>query len=159
MNKTTRKHITPRALATALGVVAALALMAAVVWLPGAAQAQTGPNDPFAPPAPTDVTATEGAGQITLSWTAGTGRTEVTGYEVERKVGDGSYAGVSPAHAGTDPSYVDSNVQAGMTYQYRVRANSAGTRNSGWVESNAVTVSAAAQQLDAPANPMARSRR
>ena len=53
MSKSTRKHISPGALVTALGVVAALALVAAVVWLPGPAQAQSGPSNPFATPTPT----------------------------------------------------------------------------------------------------------
>ena len=58
MSKATRKHITPGVLVTALGVVAVLALMAAVVWLPGPAQAQddgpSGPGNPFAgTPTPT----------------------------------------------------------------------------------------------------------
>ena len=52
INKT-RKHIPPGALLTALGVVAVLAIMAAVVWLPGSAQAQSGPSNPFAPDAAT----------------------------------------------------------------------------------------------------------
>ena len=40
MSKATRMHISPGVLVTALGVVAVLALMATVVWLPGPAQAQ-----------------------------------------------------------------------------------------------------------------------
>ena len=52
INKT-RKHISPVALLAALGVVAVLAVMAAVVWLPGSAQAQSGPSNPFAPATPT----------------------------------------------------------------------------------------------------------
>ena len=58
MSKATRMHISPGVLVTALGVVAVLALMAAVVWLPGPAQAQddgpSGPPNPFAgTPTPT----------------------------------------------------------------------------------------------------------
>ena len=48
INKT-RKHISPVSLLAALGVVAVLAVMAAVVWLPSSAQAQSGPSNPFAP--------------------------------------------------------------------------------------------------------------
>ena len=51
INKT-REHISPRSLLVALGVVAVLAVMAAVVWLPGSAQAQSGPSNPFAPATP-----------------------------------------------------------------------------------------------------------
>ena len=138
-------------LVTALGVVVALALMAAGVWLPGAAQAQSGPQSPFAPPAPTGVTATEATGpQVTVSWTAGSGGSAITGYEVERKVGSGSFAGVDPAHSGTTTSYMDTNVESGMTYTYRVRANSGSNSNSDWVESNSVTVTAPVTSVDAP---------
>ena len=143
MSKATRKHISPGVLVTALGVVAALALMAAVVWLPGAAQAQSGPQNPFVPADPTGVMATEdSATQITVSWMAGSGGSAVTGYEVERKVGSGSYVGVDPAHSGTMTNYVDTNVESGMTYMYRVRANGSGAQNSAWAESDAVTVMA-----------------
>ena len=48
-------HISPVALLAVLGVVAMLALMTAVVWLPGSAQAQDGPTNPF-PPADTTPT-------------------------------------------------------------------------------------------------------
>ena len=41
-----------------LGVVAMLAMMAAVVWTPGAAQAQDGPTNPFGTPPPTQGTPT-----------------------------------------------------------------------------------------------------
>ena len=151
MSKATRKHITPRVLVTALGVVVALALMAAGVWLPGAAQAQQGPDNPFAPPAPTGVTATEASGpQVNVSWTAGSGGLAITGYEVERKVGSGSFAGVDPAHPGTTTSYIDTNVESGMTYTYRVRANSGSNSNSDWVESNSVTVTAPVTSVDTP---------
>ena len=50
MSKATRMHISPGVLVTALGVVAALALMAAVVWLPGPGPAQAqrmGRTPPF----------------------------------------------------------------------------------------------------------------
>ena len=149
MSKATRKHITPGVLVTALGVVVALALMAAGVWLPGAAQAQSGPPSPFAPAAPTGVTATEASGpQVNVSWTAGSGGAAVTGYEVERKVGSGNFESADPAHTGTTPSYEDTNVESGMTYTYRVRANSGSNSNSDWVESNSVTVTASVVDVD-----------
>ena len=47
MSNKTRKHIWPVSLITALGIVAVLALMAATVWMPGSAQAQGGPTNPF----------------------------------------------------------------------------------------------------------------
>ena len=134
MSNKTRKGIRPAYLAAMLGVVAMLAVLAALT-LPSSAQAQ---DNPFAPAAPTGVTAaaaTDGS-QVTVNWTAGA---RSTGYEVERKVGSGAWAGISPAHAGTTASYMDSSVSAGMTYTYRVRGTNAfGT--SAWVESNAVAL-------------------
>ena len=47
MSNKTKKHIWPVSLLTALGIVAVLALMAATVWMPGPAQAQSGPSNPF----------------------------------------------------------------------------------------------------------------
>ena len=47
MSNKTRKHIWPVSLIAALGIVAVLALMAATVWMPGPAQAQSGPTNPF----------------------------------------------------------------------------------------------------------------
>ena len=57
MKSTTREHIWPMWLA-ALGVVAMLAMMAFVVWTPGAAQAQDGPTNPFGTPPPAEGTPT-----------------------------------------------------------------------------------------------------
>ena len=49
MSNKTRKHIWPVSLIAALGIVAVLALMAATVWMPSPAQAQSGPTNPFGP--------------------------------------------------------------------------------------------------------------
>lgn len=137
MSNKTRKGIRPAFLAAALGVVAMLAVAAALVLPSGSAQAQ---DNPFAPPAPTGVSAAEdSATQVTVTWTAGAGGAPASGYEVQRKVGTGAYVGATPAHAGEMAVYVDTSVSAGMTYMYRVRA----TNNFGqsvWVESNSVTV-------------------
>lgn len=147
MSKKTRKGIRPAFLAAALGVVAMLAVLAAVALPTGSAQAQT---SPFLPPMPTAVTAVrDSATQVTVTWTAGTGGLAATGYEVERKVGSGSYTGVDPAHAGDTPSYTDTNVAADMTYMYRVRASN-GAGVSGWAESGTVPV----QDTTTPTMPM-----
>ena len=50
MKNKTRKHFWPASLVATLGVVAMLAIMAAVVWTPSAAQAQEGPSNPFGQP-------------------------------------------------------------------------------------------------------------
>ena len=41
MSETTRKRIWPVSLVATLGVVTMLAIMAATIWVPGTAQAQT----------------------------------------------------------------------------------------------------------------------
>lgn len=137
MSNKTRKGVRPALLAAALGVVAMLAVLAALALPYGPAYAQT----PFDPQAPTGVNAAANSDgtEVTVTWTAGTGGAPIRGYEVERKVGSGSWESADPAHTGTAPSYTDSNVSDGMTYTYRVRA----TNNislSGWVESNAIAV-------------------
>ena len=138
MSNKTRKGVRPGMLATALGVVAMLAVLAALALPSSPAHAQA---NPFAPNAPTAVTAAanDDGTQVMVTWTAATGGGPASGYEVERKVGDGNWMSADPAHTGTMASYTDDSVSDGMTYTYRVRA----TNNFGqsvWVESNAVTV-------------------
>ena len=135
MSKKTRKALRPAFWAAMLGVVAMLAVLAAVALPARSALAQA---NPFLPPVPAGVTATrDSATQVTVTWTAGTGGLAATGYEVERKVGSGAYMGLEPAHAGDAPNYVDSTVTADMTYTYRVRASN-GAGVSDWAMSNMV---------------------
>ncbi len=79
-----------------------------------------------APGSPTALTATaNGQTQIDLTWTApqNTGGSAITGYQVQWSAnGTDSWAGVSPAHSGTDPSYSDQGLTRGTTRYYRVRA-------------------------------------
>ena len=79
------------------------------------------------PGAPTDLTASAGATAVALAWTAPVG--VVTGYEVEGSDrSDGGWQGVDPAHSGTDTRYSDTELDAGTTRYYRVRAvNDAGS--------------------------------
>ncbi len=136
MSNKTRKGIRPAFLVAALGVVAMLAVMAALLLPSGPANAQT---SPFTPVDPSDVNAVaDSSTQVTVTWTAAPGGGPVHGYELQRKTGSGSYAGVDPAHADTTPSYTDSSVSAGTTYTYRVRATN-NFDQSGWVESNEVS--------------------
>ena len=143
MNYKTRKRIWPVSFAAALGVVAMLALLTATVLMPGAAQAQTEPPDPLALGAPTAVSATaNGDTQITLSWTAASGR-GVTGYMVQRKSGTGAFAAVSPAHTGTATMYVDTGLTASTSYTYRVRAMRSATDTGPWsADASAMTTAA-----------------
>ena len=90
--------------------------------------AQTAPVPvAVSPGAPTDLTASAGATAVALAWTAPVG--VVTGYEVEwSDRSDGGWQGVDPAHSGTDTRYSDTELDAGTTRYYRVRAvNDAGS--------------------------------
>ncbi|MBU2702258.1 hypothetical protein Ga0466249_003385 [Sporomusaceae bacterium BoRhaA] len=75
------------------------------------------PTAPYSPlNAPTNLTATAGDSQVTLSWTAVTG---VTGYNVKRSIiAGGPYTTVG-ANVSTN-SYVDTTVTNGTTYYYVV---------------------------------------
>ncbi len=150
MSNKTRKGVRPAMLAAALGVVAMLAVLAALALPYGPAYAQT----PFDPPAPTGVNAAANSDgtQVMVTWTAGTGGAPATGYEVERKVGTGNYESADPAHSGTTPSYTDHNVSAGMTYTYRVRATNS-ISVSAWVASNEVAVTAPANNPPVAQDP------
>lgn len=137
MSIKTRKGIRPAFLAAALGVVAMLAVAAAMMLPSGSAQAQG--TNPFLPAVPmTVVAAVDSASQVTLRWASGDERTSE--YEVQRESGDGMFAGIpNKAHSGTATTFVDDTVSA-ATYTYRVRATNA-FGNSNWsVPSNAVTV-------------------
>src|SRR5207245_2092366 len=81
------------------------------------------PATPAAPPgAPTNVTATAGNAQVTLSWTAVSG---ATGYNVKRSTTSGGpYTTVGPNV--TPTSFTDSGLTNGTTYYYVVSALNAG---------------------------------
>ena len=70
-----------------------------------------------APYAPSGLTATGGVGQVTLSWTAGSG---ATSYNLYRSAGSG-FQSATPAVTGiTSTNYTDTNLNNGTTYYYRV---------------------------------------
>ncbi|MFJ8958439.1 cellulase family glycosylhydrolase [Lentzea sp. NPDC102401] len=81
------------------------------------------PGDTVAPstpgtPAASSVTSTG----LTLNWTASTDNVGVTGYEVLRAVGNGSFAAVGSTATTT---YADSGLTPSTTYRYQVRAKDA----------------------------------
>jgi hypothetical protein len=78
-----------------------------------------------APTAPTNLTATGGNNQVSLSWTGSSG---ATSYNVKRSTTSGGpYTTISPAGGVTTPSYSDSTAANGTTYYYVVSAvNSVG---------------------------------
>ena len=114
MSDKTRKRIWLMPIAAAIGVVAMLAVLAATVWTPSTAQAQSpflGPDNLMA----TEVSAT----QIDLSWNAGVGQTS---YEVQRMTGSGAFMTVSTAtNPGNVTSYMDMDLMPSTMYTYRVR--------------------------------------
>ena len=80
------------------------------------------------PDAITDLTATtdsvDSGTEIDLAWTApGTNGSAITGYELQRKSGSGSYVAAVSAGAG-DTSISDTGLTASTTYTYRIRAMS-----------------------------------
>ncbi len=73
-----------------------------------------------APYAPSGLTATGGNGQVTLSWTAGSG---ATSYNLYRSTQSGSESSNAPVVTGiTGTSYTDSGLNSGTTYYYQVVA-------------------------------------
>jgi hypothetical protein len=90
-----------------------------------------------APYAASGLTATAGNGQVTLSWTAGSG---ATSYNLYRAAESGYESPIAPVVTGiTGTSYTDTNLNSGTTYYYQVVAvNSSGP--SGFSpEANATT--------------------
>jgi hypothetical protein len=139
MSNKTRKRIWPVSLATAIGVVAMLAVVATMAWAPGTARAQA----PFIGPTGLQAAAASDS-EITLSWTGGLGQ---TAYELERSGGPGAppspgWITVSTSITGNSTSYTDTGLSANTMYTYRVRGvNSFG--ESGWSNEASATTNAA----------------
>ncbi len=108
-----------------------------------------------APGPPTALTATaNGQTQIDLTWTApqNTGGLEITGYQVQWSAnGTDNWAGVLPAHSGTDGRYSDQGLMRGTTRFYQVRAMN-NVDSGAWsavVSATTVTVPSAPTALQA----------
>jgi len=71
-----------------------------------------------APYAPSGLTATGGVGQVTLSWTAGSGATSYNLYRAGQSGGESSIAPVVTGIIGT--SYTNTGLGSGLTYYYQV---------------------------------------
>jgi len=106
-------------------------------WNPGG---DSPPSDvavvtPMAPPAvPTGLTAKAGDRKITLSWAGVAG---ADGYRVYRGT-TSNRQGQTPVATGlTEPAYVDSGVDNGPTYYYKVTAFNSGGESARSVEANA----------------------
>ncbi|WFE30383.1 S8 family serine peptidase [Solwaraspora sp. WMMD791] len=90
----------------------------------------TAPSTPGTPVA-SGVTSTSAS----LSWTASTDNVAVTGYDIQRSTGGGSFTLVGTS---TTNSYAATGLTAGTSYQFRVRARDAAGNTSAY--SSAVTV-------------------
>ena len=153
MSETTRKRIWPVSMAATLGVVAMLAVMAATIWGPGTAQAQT--TDPFPPSRPATLMTsgvTDTTGHLDLDGTNTVYRHSLSGYMLERKEGSGAWEAVSPGPTGLALTYQDTGLTAETEYTYRV-AGVNGIGPGGWRESAAVTTPAAGS-TPTPITPM-----
>jgi len=73
--------------------------------------------DPLPPAAPSSIMSTPGDGQVALSWAVSEGATQ---YHVKRSSMDGG--GFSTVASTAEPSYLDTSVVNGTTYQYMVSA-------------------------------------
>ena len=83
------------------------------------------PTESTAPTAPTNLVATASSStQVGLSWTASTDDVGVTGYMVERCVGNGC-AGFAQITTTTSATYSDSGLLNATSYGYRARATDA----------------------------------
>jgi len=89
---------------------------------------------PLIPAAPTGVTATSGAGQITLSWVPAPG---AQSYYIYRGTARGGESGIPIASAVTSTTFVDTQVQGGVTYYYKIRSKSARGASSYSIEASA----------------------
>ena len=97
------------------------------------------PTDSTAPTAPTNLVATASSStQVGLSWTASTDNVGVTGYMVERCIGNGCAAFIQIATT-TVTSYADSGLLNNSSYGYRVRATDAKGNLSGYSNVSNVT--------------------
>jgi fibronectin type 3 domain-containing protein len=102
---------------------------------------------PTVPAAPTGVTATGGANQATISWTAVSG---ATSYNLYRSTSSGVTTSTGTKIAGVTSPYVNTGLSAGTTYYYIVTAmNSVGES----VASTQVTATTNAPPPAVPAAP------
>lgn len=75
-------------------------------------------EDVFAPAAPLRVAAFPAPDRVRLIWEASTSN-DVAGYRVERRVAEGAFEPLTPQPL-TTTEYVDTDVQPGATYTYRI---------------------------------------
>lgn len=106
----------------------------------GTAAAVQAASDVFMTPAPpSGVTAAFSGtgGQVTVTWTRNAYSDSGVTYEVQRKIGSGSYANVATGLPQTTDQWIDPSPGAGIA-QYQVRAIHSGN-GSAYAESNSIT--------------------
>jgi|GEM_PF-682760 len=90
-----------------------------------------------APYAPSGLIATSGTGQVSLSWTAGSG---ATSYNIYRAAESGYESPIAPIASGiAGTSYIDTNLNAGTTYYYQVVAVNSSGQSGFSTEAHATT--------------------
>jgi hypothetical protein len=94
------------------------------------------------PSYPQNLVATPGEGKVTLTWQAPAddGGSDVTGYQIYRRQGEGATSQIGTVGAGT-LTYVDTTGNAGTTYSYFVLAT-----NANGAGAQSATVNAAPQE-------------
>ncbi len=110
-----------------------------------------GAGDTTPPSAPTGLTASASAGQVTLGWTASTDNVGVTGYRVERCQGT-SCTTFAQVGTPTGTTFSDTGLAANTTYRYQVRAVDAAGNLSGYSTIASATTPAAGDTT-APSAP------
>src|SRR5262249_38203794 len=106
---------------------------------------------PPVPPAPTNLTAVAGNGQVTLSWTAVT----VNGvtYNLYRGTAAGAEGATAIKSGLTSPSFVDTDLPNGSVFFYRVSATANGATSGLSNETSAQPMSAPATTSALPPVP------
>jgi fibronectin type 3 domain-containing protein len=102
--------------------------------------------EPPAPAAPTNLTATGGNSQVSLTWTASSG---ATSYSVYRGTAAGGESTTALAAGLTSAAYTDATAVKGTTYYYEVSANNAGGASG---KSNEASATPALAAPSAPTN-------
>lgn len=102
------------------------------------------------PPAPHDLVATAGVGQVYLNWQP---VSTANGYNVQRSTAGGGYTTVANLTQTTLPQYTDNTVEFGTTYSYEVEAvNQSGTSASSESSSATPTIAGALPPGEADAD-------